>query len=574
MGRIKILPDNVIDKIAAGEVVARPLSVVKELIDNSIDAGARSIEIHVEGGGKKKITVIDDGCGMDPDDAGRAAFRHATSKISTEDDLQKIRTMGFRGEALAAIASVSNLVIETKPSDPAALEGTRILIEGGVVKEVRVSGCPAGTSVTVGDLFFNTPARRKFLRSDAVEFGHIMDVVSIMALSHPEIRFELSHEGVRRLRCHRVSLKEERIADVLGDEIGGSLTHIDEKGGEISLRGFIVKPGITRATSKDIHLFINGRPIKDRILQHAVLAGFGSYIARGEYPVAILYLDIDPGLVDVNVHPAKSEVRFAKSGMVHDFVVACLNKALSSGYQHVFSGKINAGPPRFCGGHGDFVEPVYSSNQEPVSPGIGNFSASHGSLVNPLRFKVIGQFDRAYIVCEEEGGNLVLIDQHAAHERLGYEFLKLQMDKGGVESQRLLLPERIELSSKEVSLIGERQSLFSRTGFDVELFSGTTLVVKAVPSILGDVPLKPLFEKIAAELDLFDSSAAVDETVDKILSVIACHRQVRAGDNLSKEELEALVRDVEKFDISHCPHGRPAVVRIKRQEVDKWFKRD
>jgi DNA mismatch repair protein MutL len=567
MGKIKILPDNVIDKISAGEVVARPASVVKELIDNAIDASAKSIEIHAEGGGKKRITVIDDGCGMDPEDAGRAVFRHATSKISAESDLQRIRTMGFRGEALSAIAAVSNVVIETKPSDFSALEGTRVCVEGGVIREVRVFGCPPGTSVTVGDLFFNVPARRKFLRSDAVEFGHIMDVVSVMALSHPHIRFELSHEGTSKLLCSRASVYQERIADVLGDEIGSSLTALNETGEGIDLKGFLVKPGITRAASKDIHLFVNRRPVRDRVLQHAVIAGFAGYLTKGEYPVAVLYLDIEPHLVDVNVHPAKSEVRFANSRMVHDFVESSIRKVLAGGSSSCERPVSRSFFP-FEGG-GSALSGVEGEKGE--ASALPLIPCDEKGEEEPLR--IIGQFDQAYIVCEEAGGNLVLIDQHAAHERLGYEFLMKQMDKGGVESQHLLLPERIELSSREISLIKENLTLLSQTGFDVQPFSGTTLVVKAVPSLLAGASMKPLFEKISAELDLFGSSAAVSEAVDRILSVIACHRQVRAGDNLSSEEMNALVRDMGRYGISHCPHGRPAVVKIKKEEVKRWFKR-
>ena len=594
MGVIKVLPEHVIAKIAAGEVVERPASVVKELVDNAIDAGAASIEVDVVAGGKKCVTVIDNGHGMDAEDARRCVERHATSKISLDADLFNIRTMGFRGEALAAIAAISKLQIETKVSSPDVVEGALVIAEGGLIKEARAAGCPVGTRISVSDLFFNVPARRKFLKSDSVEYGHIADVVYSMALACSSIRFELSHDGLPKIRCHRTGDIKSRIEDVLGDEVRNSLYEFKESGDGIGLHGFVVKDGVTRATAKDIRFFVNGRPIKDRILQHALLSGFETFLPRGEYPIVVLYLTIDPSVVDVNVHPTKREVRFANGSMVHDFVESSIGKAVSGRIVRDFTVAMSGGgeavpglssrapadagawrspwdcgacceESRFAGRRG--------SPEIATRPSAARNDNSGGLLAMTHGLRVLGQFDRAFIVCEGLEGKLVIIDQHAAHERLGFETLKEQLAKGSIEQQRLLLPEQLGLSPKDMAVISEHLDKIREAGFDLEPFGKDIIVVKGVPSILGDISLKMIFEKIASELAEFGSSRAANEELDKILSVIACHRQVRAGDLLSTEEMQSLVRDVERKGASHCPHGRPAVVTIERTEVDKWFKR-
>lgn len=569
MGIIKVLPEHVIAKIAAGEVVERPASVVKELIDNAIDAGGTSLEIDVVAGGKKCITVSDNGCGMDAEDAKRSVERHATSKISSDNDLFNIRTLGFRGEALAAIAAISKLQIETKISDSQVVEGTLVEAEGGTIKDVRAAGCPSGTRISVSDLFFNVPARKKFLKSDSVEYGHIADVIYSMALAHNSVRFELSHGGETRIRCHRTGDFRNRIEDVLGGDVRNSIFEFKEMGAGIELHGFVVKDGITRATVKDIHFFVNGRPIKDRILQHALISGFGTFLPRGEYPIAVLFVTIDPAIVDVNVHPTKREVKFANGAMVHDFVEASVRKAVAGRVVRDFTVAMSGGgeavpknipPPEW----GRVREGVITLPLIPSHQGRGEDSSN---------LRILGQFDKTFIVCEGERGKLVIIDQHAAHERLGFETLKEQLARGSVEQQRLLLPEQLELSPKDMAVVSEHLDAIRRAGFDLETFGRSSIVVNGVPSILGDVSLKMIFEKLIQEFSDFGSSKAMEEEIDKILSVIACHRQVRAGDMLSNEEMQSLVRDMESAGTSHCPHGRPAVVTIERAEVDKWFKR-
>lgn len=564
MNKIKILSENLIAKIAAGEVVSRPASVVKELIENSIDAGSTDIQIDVAGGGTKRITVIDNGCGIAPDDVKLSIERHATSKISSEADLFNIHTMGFRGEALAAIAAVSKLEIETKANDASILEGTYLLAEEGKVKEIRAAGSPVGTKITAKDLFYNTPARKKFLRSDGVEYGHISAIVSLLSLAHPDISFKLSADGKGKLSHKKTESELGRIIDVISDTEKDSISEFEETAAGLKIKGFISKPGVTKGSSKDIYFYLNRRPIKDRTLQHALLSAYDSYVVKGSYPMAVIYIDINPELVDVNVHPAKSEVRFTNVAMIHDLVSSSVRKNLSGGAKAIpVYARIAVSPPPYS-----FLTPPSTERKNsrgmPVLDSLGNDN-------NNLR--LIGQLGQTYIVCEEESGKLVIIDQHAAHERLGFNTLKLQLASGKIEEQRLLIPERIELTAKEYAVIIEHLGQISKVGFEIEPFGGSSFMIKSVPSILGDVSLKPLFEKISDELSDFGSSGAVSELLDKLCALIACHRQVRGGDSLSREEMDHLIKDIERENISHCPHGRPAIVRIEPSEIEKWFKR-
>ncbi len=592
MGKINILSEQVITKIAAGEVVARPASVVKELVDNAIDARASSIEIDVHAGGKKRITVIDNGQGMSSDDALKCIERHATSKLSTEKDLHSIHTMGFRGEALAAIAAVSKLRLETKLDNPQVLEGTQLIIEGGEIKQHKSFGCPAGTSVTVDDLFFNTPARQKFLRSDNVEYGHIASMLSSLALSNHKVSFSLSHNGSQRFRYYGADHKLNRLYAVFGKETKGSFIEFNEQGNGIAINGYISTPNLRRTSGKDLNFFLNNRPIKDRMLQHALLSGLETNFPKGSYPLAILYIELDPNLVDVNVHPTKNEVRFENGQMIHSFVKTAVQKAISqnvkaipvyaktSQFQHkdgTKSEQIKITPPY------SFLTPRENRNtvchpegvspKDPVADKSILNSVQNDSTVSPLPLKIIGQFGKTFIICEDEDKNMVVIDQHAAHERLGFEKLKKQYHAGKVIQQQLLIPEQLTLSPKEFAIIEEHLAKLEQAGFEIEPFGGTTLIIKSVPGILGDISTKSLIEKIASDLAEFEASDGFEQAIEKIFAVIACHRQVRAGDKLSQLEIEHLIKDIFFENISNCPHGRPALVKIAPTEVEKWFKR-
>lgn len=556
MGRINKLPRDLIEKIAAGEVVERPSSVVKELVENSIDAGARLISVDIAGGGKERIAVIDDGSGMDVADLAISILRHASSKISCDADLTNIRTMGFRGEALAAIGAVSRLSIESKLNDPSVLEGAKICVDGGVATTPAVIGCPGGTKIAVSDLFFNVPARKKFLRSTQVEYGHVSECVTTLALAYPEIRFEFTHDR-RRVFVSGADDVQGRMIAVIGEGAANSAVKVSEESAGISINGFVSERGHT--AGKNVHIFLNKRPVRDRMLMHAVTAAFGERLGRGGYPAAVLWLSIDPAEVDVNVHPAKREVRFAGAQAVHDFVMNAVRKANNG----VKSGHWTSG---VCCPMSR-LDPIAS----PCAPGYSGYSETQAPWCGVLR--PIGQLGKTYIVCEDPDGTLVLIDQHAAHERLGFDALKKQYASGSVKGQRLLIPERVELGEKGAAYIMEHGEAVARTGFEIEPFGGRTIMIKSVPAILGGADVGNVFCKMAGELEEFGSSHSIDEVVERIFAVVACHRQVRGGDRLAPEEVSRLVRDVEQENITHCPHGRPALVKIEKGEIEKWFKR-
>lgn len=579
MGRIRGLAPDVIEKIAAGEVVERPASVVKELVENAIDAGAKTVSIDCAGGGAERITVIDDGIGMGSDDLAESVRRHATSKISDADDLWNITTMGFRGEALAAISAVSKLVVESKPNAPDVIEGASLTVEGGIASGPIVAGCAGGTRIVVSDLFYNVPARRKFLRSSKVESGHIYDVVAQYALAYPRLRFELAIDGSRRLNLPACTAdigdvgSTERIRAVMGDRTGALLA-VGESSPEISVRGAVAMGG--RRGGKDVYLFLNGRPVKDRMLMHAITQAFGERCHGGEYPAAVLWIDIDTAKVDVNVHPAKREVRFSDTGAVYSFLLSAVRKPVSEAWV-----SISAEPACTSGVEeaiNRFESSRLASEETPMwdrDRGVRG-RAHHAPCQTEAvgaRLAPLGQYALGYVVCEDADGSLVLIDQHAAHERLGFEELKAAYADGSIPQQRLLIPESVDLGESAAAYIEENMEGLAAAGFELEPFGGGTIVVKAIPAMIGGKSVAALMERLAQEFEGMGRAPSVDEAMERIFALTACHGQVRAGDRLTGEELAALVRDVERNNVTSCPHGRPAVVRIERVEIEKWFKR-
>ncbi|HPQ81939.1 MAG TPA: DNA mismatch repair endonuclease MutL, partial [bacterium] len=491
MGSIRELPAEVIEKIAAGEVVERPASVVRELVENSIDAGARSISCDLAEGGRQRITVSDDGAGMDAEDVARCVFRHATSKLAAADDLWKIRTMGFRGEALSAIGAVSRMTIESRPNRPEIIEGAKIEVEGGVSRGPVACGCAGGTRVVVSELFFNVPARLKFLKSPAVESGHAYAAFVSLALANPETRFELVSDGKKRFVSPAGDL-EGRVREILGKDAGRRMTKVEEEGGGLAISGWLSEGG--RSQWRDVHIFLNRRPVRDRMLMHALSAAFEGRIAHGEYPASVLWLDIDPSQVDVNVHPAKREVRFASPGAVHDFVVAACRKALaaaSNAQKDAVLPNAKADPSLRLAASGACNSPAILSRGSEAArsfefrrrkeTALGTGQPDLGVAHEKLR--VIGQLGTTYVLCEEVGGTLVLIDQHAAHERIGFDCLRKSFAQGFVPQQVLLAPESVELEPKELAYLVERLDLIEKAGFEVEPFGGKTLLVKAVPEV-------------------------------------------------------------------------------------------
>ena len=598
--KIRILEENLCNKIAAGEVVERPASVVKELLENALDAGAGEISIEVEQGGKGLVRVSDDGEGMARDDLLLCVERHATSKIASDDDLFRLRTFGFRGEALPSIAAVSRLTLSSRTA--AAEAGWEVYLEGGVVRRSGAVGLPCGTVVEVRNLFFNTPARRKFLRRDETELGHIGDVVTKLALANPEVRFRLQHNGRTLIDVYRNHSLEERVAALLGRPLLKDLLPFCKDGeGPLAVHGLIAQPGQNRSTSSAIFTYINGRYIRDRVVQHAVMEGYRNLLLKGRYPVVVLFLDLDPELVDVNVHPTKHEVRFRDQRQVHEFIVASLRETLRP------TGWLGS-LPEVDPAHEEIAEPVataaaaaagrieeamqaYATRsgtpalfpqrpQAPQSRPMPMAAGSEPSLTIPASsggyfasLQIIGQYRRSYLLCQD-GDDLVLIDQHAAHERIGFERLKAQFFADGIERQLLLFPSLLELDFREAAWLGEHLDDLARLGFEIEPFGGNAFVVKATPQLLGEVTVNDLIRDVAGELAALGNSGLLEDALDKVLIRMACHGMLRANQTLSPAEGRALLEDLDRVDFrGNCPHGRPVMKRLTLGEVERMFKR-
>ncbi len=610
--RIRILPEQLCNQIAAGEVVERPASVVKELLENALDAGAGEILVEVEAGGKRLIRIIDDGSGMGRDDVLLCVERHATSKIAVNDDLFRLQTFGFRGEALPSIAAVSRLTISSRTAEAEA--GWEVYLEGGVVRRSGAIGIPTGTTVEVRNLFFNTPARRKFLRRDETELGHVGEVVTKTALAHAEVRFRLVHNGRTLLDVYRQHSLEERVASLLGRPLLEELLPLCRSGERgLAMHGLVAQPSRNRSAGSAIYTYINGRYIRDRVVQHAILEGYRNLLPKGRYPMAVLFLDMDPELVDVNVHPTKHEVRFREQGEVHDFIVAALRDTLRpSGWlagRHPTPGSPGLDAPVPNGGvvpppplevPGDPphqiqetlgryaqtaslampsraaapLEPASETSPCPEQPDFRN--AVLPAMDDPGFFgglTVLGQFRRSYILCQD-GDDLLIIDQHAAHERIGFERLKAQFLAGGIERQRLLFPTILELTFRDAAVMSEQQDELARLGFEVEPFGGNAFAVKAVPQLLADTPVEGMVRDLIADLASIGRSGVIEAALDRLLIGMACHGMVRANQSLNPVQIRALLLDLDGVDFrGHCPHGRPVLQRLTLTEIERMFKR-
>lgn len=596
--RIQILPENLANQIAAGEVVERPASVVKELIENSLDASASEIFVEIEKGGKAMIKVTDNGYGMKKDDAFLCLERHATSKVSSAEDLFALHTMGFRGEALPAIASVTRLRLTTRSVDDEA--GWQIYAEGGTIRQADAVGVAPGTIVEVRNLFFNTPGRRKFLRKDDTEFGHIADVVSRLAMSRPDIHFRLSHNGRNVLEAYRHNRLEERAAAMLGRNVAADLLMVEaDSGNGEMLVGLLGSPGISRSSTNNIYTYINGRFVRDRVVQHAILEAYRSLLEKRRYPIAVLFIDMPPEAVDVNVHPTKHEVRFRNQQQVHDFIVTSLRDRLqqvsfvpgssSNSFQpSAFSSSPAVGTTQSADQrvYRERVQESLAAFNEKVSnaPTIAAVSTVKGEIDGwssryqetqtlPEGWRLIGQYLNSYLLCQADD-SLVLIDQHAAHERIGFERLRQQLASDGIESQALLFPTVLELEHREAAVLSEHLDDFARFGFEVEAFGGRSFTVKSVPALVADVDVERLVRDLAAELNEIGHAAQLDDEIERVLAVIACHSMVRANQALSQSEMQQLLHDLAGIEFgSCCPHGRPIMHRLFKRDVEKLFHR-
>ena len=578
MGNISVLPEAVINKIAAGEVVERPASVVKELVENALDAGASQVEVEIRNGGKSLVRVRDDGCGMGRDDAVLAIERHSTSKIAGADDLFAVRTMGFRGEALPSIAAVSRLEIVTK--ERGALAGTRFSVEGGRAGEARDAGAPEGTEVTVRDLFFNVPARRKFLKSEAAENSRIAAALTAEALARPGTGFSLRADGEELLKAPPAASPRERIASLFGAELAAALLSFEASAGGARVRGFVSPPGITRGNRAVQYLFVNGRPVQDRILSFAVSDACDGFIPARRYPVAFVYLEIEPREVDVNVHPAKREVRFRNAALARDLVRNAVSQALGG------TGRPRAAGPAFTyesraregavervpvAAEGGVPRPPETSARPPLGAETAVLPLEEAEPAHRLR--VVGQVKNLYVVCEDADG-IAVVDQHAAHERILFEKVMRAREEGGGELQRLLIPSIVELSAHERALAAEHLEAFRSLGIGLEPFGKHALKVDHLPACLGAADPEALLRDVLAELAAEGRSRAVRDGVAAAVAAKVCRAAVKRRDPLRGEELRRLVDDLMRCRSPFtCPHGRPTVIRIPAAELDRRFGR-
>ena len=589
MSPIRVLADDVIDQIAAGEVVERPSSVVKELVENALDAGASSIRVAVRDGGTTWIQVVDDGCGMAPDEARLALRRHATSKVGAAVDLETIGSFGFRGEALPAIASVSNFRMVTRPS--ANDEGFEIRLKSGQVLGEQAVGAPPGTRIEVADLFESVPARRKFLKRSSTEWSHVVDGVGRLALALPEVHFEIRRDEAKPHVWPATREPLERVAAVLSEEEASSFVSADREAGGVRLRGFVSSPERTRPNARAIRVFVNGRPVTDGVIRGALLQAYRDLLPRGRYPSAVLFLEVPPGAVDVNVHPAKSEVRFASPQDIHQLVRRTVRDAMES--RNWLAEAPSA--PGFSAA--SLSSEARSSRRDVAEPGEWIFregtpagpAPQTARAVSPERpsepgterpmfgaLQVVGQILASYLVVEGQEG-VLLIDQHAAHERVLYERLRGEWSERGVERQGLLAPEIVEVGAGEAAALRDGRQFLSQLGFDIDDFGEDTVAVRAVPSLLAGSNPGPLVRDLASEwreagggdLDVRALGAA-----DRIFASLACHSARRAGDRLEVGEQRALLRELDTIPWAPtCPHGRPVAIQLDRGEIERRFGR-
>ncbi len=565
MNAIRILPEKVASQIAAGEVIDRPASVVRELIDNSIDAGADRIVVRIEKGGKGLIKVSDNGKGMSRDDLLLCVERHATSKIETASDLFSIKSLGFRGEALPSIASVSRMKLTTRPKD--RLEGHRLKIAGGKLTGIEETGAPVGTVVEAGDLFFNIPARRKFLRAVRTETDHIIDTFTRVALPFPGVNFKLDDAGKTLMNLPASDHQLPRLSVLLGRKVAESITEAQERIHELGVSVYLAPWELSRTRGDRLYVYVNGRNIRDRLVTKAIMEGYGQRLMKGHYPQAVIFLEMDPSKVDVNVHPTKQEVRFHNSRDVFQAIVSTIEKALARSSNPLY-GQVPDQVPSFVS---DVSEPFPEFSQHVPTQGI---PARAGVVEQPAISEIpqiIGQLGNTYILCQVKDG-LLMVDQHAAHERIMYENLKKGFNNSRIEVQALLMPHKLELSAKEKRVVQEKGERLSRFGIELDHFGGNTFLLRAVPALLENVEWDSFLSEFLAELE--EGEPEDNAIFDRALTVMACHGAIRAGYRMTNEEITHLFYQLEEMDLpTNCPHGRPIFKHFTYYEIEKMFKR-
>jgi DNA mismatch repair protein MutL len=602
MSRIRLLPETVASQVAAGEVVERPASVVKELIENSIDAGARKIDIVIRRGGISVVRVIDDGCGMDRDDGLLSLERHATSKIRSAADLQAVATLGFRGEALPSIASVSRFRLTTR--EAGAVAGTEIVVNGGKIDIVRDGGEAPGTQVEVRSLFYNLPARRKFLRSENTESRNIEHQIHLQAISHPRIGFSLVRDDRMLFQLPAAVTLSDRIRDLYGTELLERLVEINSaSSGKTRVGGFIGQAGLSRQTRAQQHVFVNGRAIESGLLTAAIREGYHTALMKGQYPVTFLFLELDPATVDVNVHPAKREVRFRDPTAVRDAIVRSIQQTLERG-RLAWQEKFRAPPIALVAVPGkpapDFkLRPEVAAPEEfhRELPHLGRTVAgveTVARVVDPGRaikpdeapsrapvrrdaaqqqFQIIGVLSKLYVLMENADG-LVLVDQHAAHERILFEELRRRMEEQGVPTQKLLLPQTFDVPPRDADWIERNISILQKMGIGIESFGPGTFKIDSLPGFLNVSDPAQFMRKVIDDLKSAGNSTSLVRLGEEMIAKTVCRHAVKANDPLRYPEVEKLIRDLLACDLPYCcPHGRPTMIQISLAELEKKFGR-
>jgi DNA mismatch repair protein MutL len=613
MGRIVLLPDEVASQVAAGEVVERPASVVKELVENSVDADAKRIEVAIARGGASLIRVVDDGVGMDRDDALLSLERHATSKIRTGQDLARIRTLGFRGEALPSIASVSRFRMATRPSD--SIEGTEIVVNGGKIETVKASGEAPGTLVEAKSLFFNLPARRKFLRSENTEASHVQHQLFLQAIGHPNVGFVFVRDQSLLFQAPPTSNLADRIRDLRGQQALDQLVEIDPfTSGTISIRGFVGKAGISRSTRAEQLVFVNGRPIENLTVQHGLREGYHTALMKGQYALTFLFIEMDPAEVDVNVHPAKREVRFRDPDQVRDIIAEVVRRTLQVDrvrWKQAFQGPLptqtlpSSGPvlsvlppesrPLFSPAEEFALRKDWSEfNSSPPSPEMppsvsseppveifpissdGELPESVDPGVAKMKgesFRVLGVLGRLYILMEN-GDGLVLVDQHAAHERILFERLRTQLEQAGVPCQRLLIPIVLPVPPKDFDWLLLHVATLQKMGFLMEPFGEGTLKIDGIPQFFRAEDPAGAVRQLVDELRSVTQGTSRLRLGEDVIAKTVCRHAIKANDELRAAEIDQLIRDLLACDLPYCcPHGRPTMIQIGYHELEKKFGR-
>ena len=592
---IRLLPDQLISQIAAGEVIERPSAVVKELLENAIDAGATQISIRLEAGGVKRIAITDNGSGIPHEQMALALTRHATSKIADLHDLENVATLGFRGEALASIASVAQLTITSRTRDAAHAWQ----VQGHDPSSASPASGALGTMVDVQDLYFNTPARRKFLKSEQTEYGHCLDIVKRIALARPDLNFSVTHNG-KTTEYWQQSTLSERSAEILGDTFAQARLPLEASAGPVSLFGLIGLPTAARGRADAQYFYVNGRFVRDKLLTHAVRSAYQDVLHGDRYPAYVLQLQLDPSLVDVNVHPSKIEVRFRDSRAVHQFVFHAVSRSLATtapgaddsvaaseptrvspsaipwGRQMMRQPSLGVAQP--LARYGDMFAETLQAAQASTAAG-SSFSVNPGSVgesgdddTHPLGF-ALAQLHGIYVLAQNRSG-LVLVDMHAAHERILYEQFKQALETQSVTLQSLLIPVSFHADAVEVGTAEEYQETLHSLGFDIAVMSPTTLAVRAIPALLKNADAQSLARDLLRDLREFGGSEVLTERRNELLGTLACHTAVRANRALTIPEMNALLRQMEATErADQCNHGRPTWVQLAIQDLDRLFLR-